>query len=228
MADLAFTLVTTKGETPLTLPIQQAVIAGWTGRDPVARDKHIAELELIGIARPATKPIYYRVAASRLTTADRIEVSGAESSGEVEFVLIAAPGRMYVTVGSDHTDRKVERYGVTVSKQMCDKPIAAQLWDYAELAGHWDQIVLRAHAVIDGAKVLYQEGRLEGVLPVAELIAKGFDGTELPEGVAMFGGTMPAKGGVRPATRFEIEIEDPVLKRSIRHGYDIEALPILG
>ncbi len=31
--------------TPLTLAIDQAVIAGWTGRDPVARDKHIAELE---------------------------------------------------------------------------------------------------------------------------------------------------------------------------------------
>jgi hypothetical protein len=228
VVDLAFTLVTKDGETPVKLPIQQAVIAGWTGRDPVARDKHIAELELIGITRPATKPIYYRVAASRLTTADRIEVSGTESSGEVEFVLIAAQGRIYVTVGSDHTDRKVERYGVTVSKQMCDKPVAPQLWDYAELADHWDQIVLRAFATIDGAKVLYQEGRLDAVLPVAELLAKGFGGDKLPDGVAMFGGTIPAKGGVRPATRFDIEIEDPVLKRSIRHGYDVEALPILG
>jgi hypothetical protein len=111
---------------------------------------------------------------------------------------------------------------------MCDKPVAPQLWDYAELADHWDQIVMRAHATIDGARVLYQEGRLDGVLPVAELIAKGFGGTEMPDGVAMFGGTMAAKGGVRPATRFEIEIEDPVLKRSIRHGYDVVALPILG
>lgn len=228
MVDLVFTLATTKGATPLTLSIQQAVIAGWTGRDPVVRDKHIAELGQIGIARPATTPIYYRVAASRLTTADRIEVSGGESSGEVEFVLIAAQGRMFVTVGSDHTDRKVERYGVTVSKQMCDKPVAPQLWDYAELADHWDQIVLRAHATIDGARVLYQEGRLDSMLPVPEMIAKGFGGSELPDGVAMFGGTMAAKGGIRPATRFEIEIEDPVLKRSIRHGYDVVALPILG
>ena len=28
--------------------------------DPEARYKHIAELEAIGIARPATTPIYYR------------------------------------------------------------------------------------------------------------------------------------------------------------------------
>ena len=61
MFDLAFTVDAQDTTTPLTLAIDQAVIAGWTGRDPVARDKHIAELESIGIARPATTPIYYRV-----------------------------------------------------------------------------------------------------------------------------------------------------------------------
>ena len=61
MFDLTFTVDDKGTMTPLTLAIDQAVIAGWTGRDPVARDKHIAELEAIGIARPATTPIYYRV-----------------------------------------------------------------------------------------------------------------------------------------------------------------------
>ena len=37
----------------------------------------------------------------------------------------------------------------------------------------------------------------------------------------MFGGTFAAKGGIRPASRFEFELEDPVLKRTIRHGYDV-------
>ena len=41
---------------------------------PAARDKHIAELEAIGIARPATTPIYYRCSAWRLTQEDSIEV----------------------------------------------------------------------------------------------------------------------------------------------------------
>ena len=44
----------------------------------------------------------------------------------------------------------------------------------------------------------------------------------------MFGGTFAAKGGIRPADRFEFELEDPVLKRSIGHGYDVIALPVLG
>src|SRR3954453_17864052 len=106
MFDLAFVIDAQDTTTPLTLPIDRAVMAGWTGRDPVARDRHIAELEGIGIARPATTPIYYRVAARRLTMADSIEVSGSETSGEVEFVLIGWQGRIFVGVGSDHTDRK--------------------------------------------------------------------------------------------------------------------------
>ncbi|NVN87115.1 MAG: DUF2848 domain-containing protein [Rhodopseudomonas sp.] len=227
MVDIAFALDATGHRSPLTLPIRQLVIAGWTGRDPVARDHHIAELEAIGIARPASTPIYYRVAARRLTTASSIEVSGGDSSGEVEFVLFGAQGRILVGVGSDHTDRKVETYGVTVSKQMCDKPVAPELWDFAELADHWDMIVLRSFATIDGARALYQEGKLDGMLPVADLIARGFGGT-LPDGCALFGGTFAAKGGIRPATRFDFEIEDPVLKRSIRHGYDVIELPVLG
>src|ERR1700680_4640991 len=126
--DLTFTVDAQGTTTPLTLAIDQAVIAGWTGRDPVARDKHIAELEAIGIAPPASTPIYYRVAARRLTTEDSIEVSGGETSGEVEFVLIGWQGRIFVGAGSDHTDRKVESYSVTVSKQMCDQPIGAGVW----------------------------------------------------------------------------------------------------
>jgi hypothetical protein len=226
--DLAFTVDAQDTTTPLTLAIDQAVIAGWTGRDPVARDKHIAELEAIGIARPATTPIYYRVSARRLTTTDSIEVSGGDSSGEVEFVLIGWQGRIFVGLGSDHTDRKVEAYSVTVSKQMCDKVMASVLWELEDVIGHWDQMILRAWAWIDGARVLYQEGMLDSMLPVAELIRGKFGSAGLPDGCAMFGGTFAAKGGIRPASRFEYELEDPVLKRSIRHAYDVIALPVLG
>jgi len=226
--DLAFTVDAQDTTTPLTLPIDQAVIAGWTGRDPVARDKHIAELEAIGIARPATTPIYYRVAARRLTTADSIEVSGGDSSGEVEFVLVGWQGRIFVGAGSDHTDRKVETYSVTVSKQMCDKVMAPVLWEIEDVADHWDRLILRSHAWIGGARVLYQEGALDAMLPVKDLIARGFGGKGLPDGCVMFGGTFAAKGGIRPASRFEFELEDPVRKRSIRHGYDVIELPVLG
>ena len=228
MFDLTFTIDAQDTTTPLTLPINQAVIAGWTGRDPVARDRHIAELEAIGIARPATTPIYYRVSARRLTTEDSIEVCGSDSSGEVEFVLIGWQGRIFVGLGSDHTDRKVEAYSVTVSKQMCDKVMATVLWELEDVIGHWDQMILRSFAWIGGKRELYQEGTLDAMLPVSELIARGFKDGKLPDGCAMFGGTFAAKGGIRPASRFEFELEDPVLKRSIRHAYDVIELPVLG
>ncbi len=229
MFDLTFTVIDRDGATvPLTLAIDQAVIAGWTGRDPVARDKHIAELEAIGIARPATTPIYYRCSARRLTTEDSIEVCGNESSGEVEFVLIGWQGRTFVGLGSDHTDRKVESYSVTVSKQMCDKPVAPTLWELEDVIGHWDKMILRSWAWIDGKREPYQEGTLDAMLPVDVLIRKGFDTSKLPDGCAMFGGTFAAKGGIRPAGRFEYELEDPVLKRTIQHAYDVITLPIKG
>ena len=228
MFDLTFTIDAQDTTTPLTLPIDQLVIAGWTGRDPVARDKHIVELEALGIARPASTPIYYRVSARRLTLEDEIEVCGPESSGEVEFVLIGWQGRIFVGLGSDHTDRKVESYSVTVSKQMCDKPVASILWELEDVIGHWDRMILRSHAVIGGKRELYQEGTLDVMLPVDDLIKRGFEGGRLPDGCAMFGGTFAAKGGIRPASRFEFELEDPVLKRTIRHAYDVVSLPVRG
>src|SRR5258708_37761642 len=111
---------------------------------------------------------------------------------------------------------------------MCAKPLAPVLWDFEEIAGHWDAITLRSFAWIDGVRVLYQEGQLDGMLPVADLVARGFGGAGLPDGCAMFGGTFAAKGGIRPASRFEYELEDPVLKRKIGGGYDVIALPVLG
>lgn len=228
MFDLTFTVDAQDTTTPLTLAIDQMVIAGWTGRDPVARDKHIKELQEMGIAPPASTPIYYRASARRLTQDDSIECTGSDSSGEVEFVLIGWQGRIFVGCGSDHTDRKVEAYSVTVSKQMCDKPIASTLWELEDVIGHWDRMILRSYATIKSERVLYQEGTLDAMLPVTDLIARGFAGGKLPDGCAMFGGTFAAKGGIRPAERFDFELEDPVLKRTIRHGYGVVTLPVRG
>lgn len=52
-------------------------------------------------------------------------------------------------------------------------------------------------------------------------------GRGLAAGTLMFGGTMPAIGGIRPADRFEMDLHDPVLGRILRHGYDIAVLPVI-
>ncbi|HLI22192.1 MAG TPA: DUF2848 domain-containing protein [Stellaceae bacterium] len=211
-----------------TIAIRHAVIAGWTGRDQAAVEHHIAELEKLGVPRPASVPIFYRVAASRFTTATRIEVPGNESSGEVEFALVQHAGRLYVGVGSDHTERKVETYNVTVSKQMCEKPIAPVLWAYDDVKTHWDRLVLRSWACGGASRTLYQEGPVAAMRDPEELIRRYTDGRGLADGTAMFCGTLTAIGGIRPAPRFEFELEDPVRDLRIRHGYDIAVLPVMG
>jgi hypothetical protein len=59
----------------------------------------------------------------------------------------------------------------------------------------------------------------------ADLIAR--HGASLSQGTVMFCGTLGAIGGIRPASRFEVEITDPVLDRSLRHAYDIDILPVV-
>ena len=219
-----------EGTTPprqTAVTVERAIIAGWTGRDAAAVEKHIKELEVLGVKRPATTPIFYRVAAARLTTASPIEALGTQSSGEVEFVLLRTQGALWVGTGSDHTDREVEAYGVSVSKQMCDKPIAPTFWRFDDVARYWDQLILRSHAIIDGVRVLYQEGTVAAMRHPEDLIAR-FSPGGLSEGTLMFCGTLAVHGGIRAGQAFEFELEDPVRQRKIHHRYDIVSLPNLG
>jgi len=215
--------------------IDQLVIAGWTGRDRAAVEKHIAELEALGVKRPATTPIFYRAAAARLTIDEDIEVLGDASSGEAEFVLLAHDGRLWIGAGSDHTDREVEKYGVSVSKQMCDKPIAPEFWPAVEVAPHWDKLMLRAYVfennlrtLYTDERTLYQEGPVTAMLDPMVLIKKFSGKAALKDGTLMFCGTLAAHGGVRSSDLFEFELDDPVLERKIRHGYRVHRLPVLG
>src|SRR5262249_10715825 len=139
------------------IDIETLVIAGWAGRDVAAIEHHIEELAAIGVPRPSTTPLYYRVAAQTLTQADQLVVLRPDSSGEMEPAVVAMGDGLWIGIGSDHPDRKAEAAGIALSKQLCGKPVGRQLWSYADVEGHWDELVLRAFATIDGARVLYQE-----------------------------------------------------------------------
>ena len=209
------------------MTIKQLVVAGWTGRDPVAVEKHIKELEELGVKRPASTPIFYRASVARLTTQGVIEATGDASGGEVEYLLLRHDGRLWVGAGSDHTDRQVETYGVTVSKQMCDKPMAAQFWAYDEVAPHWDRLMLRSYVTEGGKRSTYQDGTVAAMLPPQDLLAR-YGADKMTDGTLMFCGTLAARGGVRATPNFEFELEDPVLGRKISHGYRVISLPVLG
>lgn len=212
------------GET-LDLNLTHLVVAGWTGRDQAAIQHHIDELAAIGVKPPSATPLYYRVAASLLTQADRIEAVGEASSGEVEPLVVQQGGRRWLGLASDHTDRALEAHSVALSKQVCAKPCAAELWPWEDVADRLEDIALESWIHEDGDWVLYQQGTLASIRPLVALI----DGVGLDdlaaEGAAMLCGTFGAKGGVRPAARFRMVMRDPATGREIRHDYSTVTLP---
>lgn len=223
---LAFKVDAAAGPQQITVDIDTLVIAGWAGRDLAAIEHHIQELAAIGVPRPSAVPLYYRIAENQLTQAPRIQVVGPHSSGEVETLVFMAQGEMYVSLISDHTDRKLESHSVALSKQLCAKPVAAAAWRFAQVADHWDELVIRSSILENGKQVLYQEGALNALRLPSELIA-GYAGAgaALPAGCAMSCGTVGAIGGIRPSTSFSMELFDPRSGRSLRHTYDIDVLP---
>ena len=222
------------GELLISFEALDLVMAGWTGRDEAAVRHHIEELEALGVAPPSKTPLFYRVDPALLTGAvEEIKVVGETTSGEAEVVILSMADGLWVGLGSDHTDRGFEAHSVQRSKQLCRKPMAETLWSYDEVIDHWDELTLRAHIVENGERVLYQEGKLGSIRRPEELMAAyreefGHSGDiPLPTGTALFSGTVPAIGGIRSSTCFEMELDDPVRTRSLGHRFSIETLPVV-
>jgi hypothetical protein len=215
-----------EGGLPVEVSASRLVIAGWAGRDHAEVEHHIRELEAIGVRRPSSVPCFYEVAAALLTTADSIEVIGEHSSGEVEVVLIQTQeDGLLVGIGSDHTDRKVEGYDVAVSKQMCAKPLGKTLWRYADVAAHWDALIARSWRIdASGERIRYQEGMLARLMHPEPLIWRAFGSTSMIPETVLFCGTQPVLGALTSAGAYELELHDPVLGRSLRHRYSVDAL----
>jgi hypothetical protein len=223
---LELALESAAGRRPLALAIDRLVVAGWVGKNKEAVRKHIEELGRLGVPAPSRTPTYMNLSPTLLTTAEAMEVVGPESSGEVECVLFGNAGKLYMGVGSDHTDRGFEKYDIPASKQMCAKPVAPVVWEIEEVRGHLDRVTLRSWMTTGGRRRLYQEGPLAANIGVLEIL-EGIPSEERPglECFAVFCGTLPAIGGIEIGEMFEFEMEDPVLGRRIGHRYRTRRLP---
>jgi hypothetical protein len=222
---LRFTLHDDAGAREAAFEPTALVIAGWAARDRAAIDHHIEELAAIGVPRPSTVPLFYRVAAANLTQSGTIECVGDGSSGEVEPVLFAHGGRLWLTVGSDHTDRAAETWSVALSKQLCAKPVAREAWALDTVLARLDALTLDAWIEEDGKECAYQHGTLATLVPAPELLGRFLGGAAPPEGLVMSCGTLGAIGGVRPSTSFRMALGDPATGRTIGHAYRTRILP---
>jgi 4-hydroxyphenylacetate 3-monooxygenase len=197
----------TVGPAPAPTAATQLVVAGYTGSDEAAVRHHIEELAAIGVPAPASVPAYYPLDRSLLTTDPVISVDGGYTSGEVEPVLVRAEGTCWLTVGSDHTDRDLERDDIGRSKAACPKPVATQAIRLGEdpTVTDWDRIRIRSW--VDGD--LYQDGTLAALRPLADTLAR------CPAGggdLVLFGGTVPLLDGTfRAGTDWRLTLEAPGL-----------------
>jgi hypothetical protein len=224
---IEFLIAADRAPAKRSIEVNSLVIAGWAGRDRHALEKHIAELEREGVPRPARTPEFYRIGANLLTTAAGIQVPGDTSTGEIEAFVLKAADELWVGVGSDHTDRKLEATSVVMSKQACPKPIGTTLWRYSEMQDHWDAIEVCSYRYDGDERIVYQRGRLSANLAGDELLDRfERDNGPVSNGTLMFCGTIPAEGGIRFSKRFEMELHDPVRGLYIRHAYDIFTLPV--
>jgi hypothetical protein len=202
--------------------VRQVLLAGYTGRDRAAVMAHVRELEALGVAPPQRIPSVFVVNPWSVQVVDVIEASGPETSGEVEVVFIRDGEGLLVGVGSDHTDRACEAVDIDEAKRRCPKPVGSVFWKHEEVADHWDELELRSWMTDGIDRRLYQEGALAELLPVDELFdeLRGI-GFEPGRGTVVFGGSLATLGGLRFGERFDVELRDPVLGRSISWGYRV-------
>ncbi len=195
------------------------IVAGYTGRDADAVAEHIAELAAIGVPPPPSVPCFFDLDPALLTTDPVVEIDGPATSGEVEPVLIRHAGGYYLGVGSDHTDRDLERRDIAAAKAACPKPLAG---DVIALPGgtdglDWDAITVDSR--VDGTS--YQRGSLAALRTPTDLLAR-LAGTLGPidTDLVLYAGTVPLLDGqFTPGARWQVTLTTAAGAR-LTHSYE--------
>ena len=215
MRTLTLYSISANGEVePIEFNLERLVLGGWSGRRREVVMTHIKELKGLKIPQPERVPAFFHVEINLLTYDRLIGVMKGRNNGEVEYVVFfKEDGPKYVTVGSDHTDRELERFNFQASKQLYPKVIAPIAWRYEEVKEHWDKLILRMYV----NEAISQEASLEVLLRPEELFEEA---CVRSRGLVMFSGTIPSKEGrLAFGKSYRMEMEDPVLKRRISYTY---------
>jgi 2-keto-4-pentenoate hydratase/2-oxohepta-3-ene-1,7-dioic acid hydratase in catechol pathway len=221
MHDLTFTV---PSQETVSFEIKKSACIGYSGRNQEMVKKHIDELALEGIAPPPSVPMVYPVSDVLITQNEEIQVLGAKTSGEVEFVLLINNKGTLVTVGSDHTDRELEGYSIPYAKQATPKPVAKEAWVLDDVLDHWDELQLTCEIHFNQEWEVYQTGNITAVMSVGQIVdfAKSRNVVD-QEGTVLFCGTVPIVGGTfKYGDAYRLTIQDPVLHRSIHHEYRVQ------
>lgn len=212
---------------PESFRVEKMVNAGFTGRNRDEVRHHLDELAAKGIEVPAETPVLYPVIPGTLTAAPAIDVYGGETSGEIEYILFVKDrDHVYVGIGSDHTDRKLEESDIPRSKQISPNVFSPVVWPLADVWDHWDELTMGCEVEKGGESLVYQAGRLALLMSPVELMELIEKRTGAPlDNTVIFSGTVKMETEEFVfADRFEGRLEDPVLNRSIVFDYDVRNL----
>jgi len=209
----------------MDFPVRHIICAGYSGRSQAAVREHVEELIALGMPAPASTPIFFKVSNYLATTGTDVTVQDKFTSGEVEFALLFHQGETFVTCGSDHTHRGLERYSIPGAKQMHPKILASEVWRFGDVASDWDRMVLQSWATVDGVRELYQEASLAQIMAPEPLLQEAEQHFKVrQDGTIFMSGTIPTVHGLVYADHFAFELHDPSRNRSIRHSYDVSPL----
>ena len=214
----------------MTFTYNRMVNAGYVGKNQEEVRRHIDELAAKGIPGPKSTPTLYPVVCSALTTDSAVEVYEDKTSGEVEYVLLIVNEKeVYVGLGSDHTDRRLEEVDIPRAKQICPNIMSSRVWPLQEIEAHWDDLIIRSRVKKGLEETLYQEGRLGLLLNPAELMA--FVKTKIPgpqDGLVIFSGTLGMlTDDFVFGDNFSAELIDEHLNRRLEISYDVHPLDYL-
>ena len=94
---------------------------------------------------------------------------------------------------------------MSLSKQMCAKPVSREVWRLDDVAAQWDKLVLRSYAIgserrlYQGERRLYQEGSVKAIRPLTELF-RLYGGAALPPELRCFAARSPFMARSHPRT----------------------------
>jgi hypothetical protein len=205
--------------------VQRLLLAGFTGRNQKIAMKHVEELRAHGVVAPKKIPSFYALPNHLVATAEELEVFGNQTSGEVEPVLLFHDRRIYLGVGSDHTDRELEKDSIGKSKVMCRKILAPEIWPYDDVKGRWGKLVLRSWIGDRNKRSLYQHAPLSVFIPPEKLIkmTQGYIRDRNLDGMVLFLGTVPISGsGFGFAPIFSGELVDESRQRKLSFSYRVK------
>lgn len=219
--ELSLDIQSVSGTRRAQFPIRRVYNLGSATRDPAVAVPHQEEVakEGVQIALDVPAPRIYPMPRHLVRTDDELFVHCDETSGEVEIVLLVAD-RLYVGVGSDHTDRALERTSILWSKAVNANILAPVMWPWEDVAARWDQMVLRSW--VDGR--LYQDVGVNAFLKPEDMLGVLRQRVaRMPErDFIVFGGTyVSVDKTLGYGKRWEFALDDPAGGRTIRHGYDV-------